>query len=50
VLTDMVEWLKMLLASRGVPARAVTSGLEALAPLIRRVDPRAAQFVCDAVV
>ena len=50
VLTDMVEWLKTLLASRGVPARAVTSGLEALAPLIRRVDPRAAQFVCDAVV
>jgi hypothetical protein len=48
ILEDMLDWLRTLLASRSVPASAVTAGLEALAPLIDVIDPRAGQLVREA--
>jgi len=49
VLTDMLEWLRTLLAPRGVPSAAVDAGLRALAPLISLTDPRAGQLALDAL-
>jgi methanogenic corrinoid protein MtbC1 len=49
VLTEMLDWLRMLLAGRGVPPSAVAAGLEVLAPLIGRIDPQAAQYALDAI-
>jgi methanogenic corrinoid protein MtbC1 len=48
VLTEMLDSLRKRLASRGAPPAALNAGLRALAPLIRRTDPRAAQLVLDA--
>jgi methanogenic corrinoid protein MtbC1 len=48
VLTEMLGWLRTFLTSRGVPAAALTAGLSALAPVIRRTDPVAARLVLDA--
>ncbi len=45
VLTDMLDWLRTLLATRGVPPGAVTAGLSVLAPVIGQVDPQASQLV-----
>ena len=44
VLTDMVDWLKGLLAVRGVPAAAVTTGLRVLAPIVGETDPAAGEL------
>ena len=49
VLTEMLDWLRTFLTSRGVPAAALRAGLGALAPIIRRTDPGAARFVLDAI-
>lgn len=49
VLTEMLDWLRTLLANRGVPPIALNAGLRALAPVIRRTDPVAAQLVVDTV-
>lgn len=49
VLTEMLDWLRTFLASRDVPAAALTAGLSALAPVIRRTDPAAARLVADAL-
>ena len=48
VLTEMLDWLRTFLTSRGVPAAALRAGLDALAPIIRRTDPGAARLVLDA--
>jgi methanogenic corrinoid protein MtbC1 len=45
VLTEMLAWLRMLLANRGVPSGALEAGLRALAPVIRETDPGAARLV-----
>jgi methanogenic corrinoid protein MtbC1 len=49
VLTEMLDWLRTLLASRGVPPVALDAGLGALAPIIGRTDPAAAQLALDAI-
>jgi methanogenic corrinoid protein MtbC1 len=49
VLTEMLDWLRTFLTSRGVPAVALRAGLSALAPVIRRTDPVAARLVLDAI-
>jgi hypothetical protein len=49
VLTEMLDWLRTFLTSRGVPAAALTAALSALAPIIRRADPGAARLVLDAL-
>jgi methanogenic corrinoid protein MtbC1 len=49
VLSEMLVWLRALLANRGVPSTAVDAGLKVLAPRIERTDPAAAQLVLDAV-
>ena len=49
VLTDMLDWLRRLLATRGVAAAAVASGLTALAPVISQVNPRAGQLALDSL-
>ncbi len=48
VLTDMLDWLRTLLAARGVPPAAVAAGLSVLAPLIQRASAQAGQYVLDA--
>jgi methanogenic corrinoid protein MtbC1 len=47
VLTEMLRWLRTFLVSRGVPRTALDAGLEALAPIIERIDPGAAQLALD---
>jgi methanogenic corrinoid protein MtbC1 len=49
VLTEMLDWLRTFLTSRGMPAAALRAGLSALAPVIRRTDPVAARLVLDAI-
>jgi methanogenic corrinoid protein MtbC1 len=49
VLSEMLAWLRTLLANRGVPPTALNVGLITLAPLIERTDPAAAQLVLDAL-
>jgi methanogenic corrinoid protein MtbC1 len=49
VLTEMLDWLRTFLTSRGVPADALPAALTALAPIIERSEPRAAQLVIDAL-
>jgi len=48
VLTDMIDWLRALLANRNVPSSAVDAGLTVLAPLISHIDPEAARMVMSA--
>jgi methanogenic corrinoid protein MtbC1 len=49
VLTEMLDWLRMLLAKRGIPPVAVNAGLTALAPLIHQIDPGATRLALDAI-
>jgi methylmalonyl-CoA mutase cobalamin-binding subunit len=49
VLTDMLVWVRTLLANRAVPPAAVTAGLTALAPLVDVVDPVAGALLRDAL-
>jgi methanogenic corrinoid protein MtbC1 len=49
VLTEMLGWLRTFHAHRSLPAPALTAGLTALAPVIRRTDPEAARLVLDAL-
>ena len=49
VLADMLDWLRTLLAARGVPPVAVAAGLTVLAPIISQVDPRAGQLALDSL-
>lgn len=41
VLMDFLDWLRSLLAARGVPTSALVAGLAAIAPLIENTDPEA---------
>lgn len=45
VFTEFLGWLEPLLLARGVPARALTAGLESLAPLLRDSDEDAYRLV-----
>ncbi len=49
VLADMLDWLRTLLATRGVPPVAVAAGLTVLAPVISQVDPQAGQLALDSL-
>lgn len=49
VLADMLDWLRTLLATRGVPPVAVAAGLNVLAPVISQVDPQAGQLALDSL-
>ena len=49
VLADMLDWLRTLLATRGVPSGAVAAGLTVLAPVISQVDPQAGQLALDSL-
>jgi len=49
VLTEMLDWLRTFLDNRDVPALALNTWLSALAPVIRRTNPAAAQLVLDAI-
>ena len=49
VLTEMLDWLRTFLTSRGAPADALQAALTALAPIIRRTDPEAARLVINAL-
>lgn len=49
VLTEMLDWLRTLLTSRGIPAAAVDAGLRVLAPIIARTDPVGAQLASNAI-
>ncbi len=49
VFTDFIEWLRTLLAGRGVPPQALNAGLDALAPLLDGKDPRAGQLARNAL-
>jgi hypothetical protein len=45
----MLDWLRTLLATRGVPPVAVAAGLTVLAPVISQVDPQAGQLALDSL-
>lgn len=49
VLAEMLDWLRTLLANRGVPTVAVAAGLTALAPEIGQVNPQAGQLALDSL-
>jgi methanogenic corrinoid protein MtbC1 len=49
VLTEMLDWLRTFLVSRGVDPIVLNAGLCALAPVMRRTDPAAARLVLDAI-
>jgi methanogenic corrinoid protein MtbC1 len=49
VLTEMLDWLRTLLAARGVPPDAVAIGLAVLAPLVSRLDPEGGRLALGAV-
>jgi len=49
VLTEMLDWLRTLLAARGNPRAAVSAGLMALAPLISSMNRQAGQLALDAL-
>jgi hypothetical protein len=49
VLTEILDWLRTLLANRGVPPMALDAGLGALVPIIGRTDPAATQLALDAI-
>jgi methanogenic corrinoid protein MtbC1 len=45
VFTTFLTWLRALLVARGVPASALTAGLESLAPHVHPVDDQASQLL-----
>jgi len=49
VLMEFLDWLHSLLGARGIPAVALVAGLEALAPLVDSIDPKAGQMIRDAL-
>jgi hypothetical protein len=49
LLTDFVDWLRGVLAARGVPAPALDAGIRALLPLIAEVDPEAGRMTAEMI-
>jgi hypothetical protein len=45
IFSDFLDWLRNLLARRGVPTRALIAGLEALRPEVDAVDTGAAPLL-----
>ncbi|MCU1369838.1 MAG: hypothetical protein JWO77_1032 [Ilumatobacteraceae bacterium] len=48
VLVEYLDWLRTVLAARGVPATAIVAGLETLIPLVAAIDPAAGQLALAA--
>ncbi len=49
VLIEFLDWLNSLLAARDVPPNALVAGLEALAPLVDKVDADAGELTKEAI-
>jgi len=49
VLMEFLDWLNSVLGARGVPTAALVAGLEALAPLVDKADPKAGLLIRDAL-